>query len=127
MCSSTWSMQTRSGSIAAVVPEHVEDHPRALVLVLQVRRVDEDQLVGPDGQVEVLQEDGRLVARVLVEADLADAQHAGPVEELGDHRDHLARQRDVLGLLGVDAQPAVMLDAVTAAARFGSNSVNWRK
>jgi len=31
--------------------------------------------------------------------------------KLGDHRDHLPRQRDVLGLLGVDAQPASMLDA----------------
>ena len=66
----------------------------------------------PGRQVEVLEEDGRLVARVLVQADLADPQHAGPVEELGDHRDHLARQRDVLGLLGVDAEPAVVLDAV---------------
>ena len=52
--------------------------------------------------------------RVLVEADLADAQHAGPVEKLGNHRDHFARQRDVLGLLGVDAQPGEVLNAVPA-------------
>ena len=51
---------------------------------------------------------------VLVQADLADAQHAGRVEELGDHGDHLARQADVLGLLGVDAQPGVMPHAVPA-------------
>ena len=36
----------------------------------------------------------------------------GSIEELGDELDHLARQRDVLGLLGVDAEPGVMLDAV---------------
>ena len=112
MCSSTWSMQTRSGAIRESPREHVEDHPRPLVLVGQVGRVDQDQLAGPRGQVEVLEEDGRLVPRVLVQADLADPQHARLVEELGDHRDHLARQRDVLGLLGVDAEPAVMLDAV---------------
>ncbi len=49
--------------------------------------------------------------RVLVQADLADAEHVGPIEELGDHGDHLAGQLDVLGLLGVDAQPGVMADA----------------
>ena len=62
-------------------------------------------------QVDVLLEDGRLVARVLVQADLADAEDVRPVEELGDQGDDLARQRDVLGLLGVDAQPAVVADA----------------
>ena len=46
---------------APVVLEHVDDHARALVLVLQVRRVDEDQLVGLHGQVDVFLEDGRLV------------------------------------------------------------------
>ena len=50
-----------------------------------MRRVDQDLLVGLRGEVEVLQEDDRLVAGVLVQADLADAQHAGLVEELGDH------------------------------------------
>ena len=38
---------------------------------------------------------------------------SGAVEKLGDHRDHLARKRDILGLLGVDAEPGVMLDAVS--------------
>ena len=68
------------------------------------------------GQFQVLAEDGRLVLRVLVEADLADAEHAGLVEELGDHRDDFARERDVLRFLGVDAQPGVMLDAAPAGA-----------
>ena len=51
-----------------------------------------------------------LVAGVLVQADLADPQHAGPIQELGDHRDHLAGQRHVLGFLGVDAEPAQVGD-----------------
>jgi hypothetical protein len=37
-----------------------------------------------------------------------------------------SRESDVLGLLGIDAQPGVMLDAILPA-RFGSTSVNWRK
>ena len=44
-----------------VAADHVEDHPRPLVLVGQVRRVDQHQLAEPGGQVEVLEEDGRLV------------------------------------------------------------------
>ena len=64
---------------AAVVLEHVDDHPRALVLVLQVRRVDEDQLVGLHRQIDVFLKDGGLVAGVLVEADLADAEDVGLV------------------------------------------------
>ena len=59
----------------------------------------------------MFEEHNRLVPRVLVEPDFADPQHAGAVEELRDHRDHLTRQRDVLGLFGVDAQPGEMLNA----------------
>ena len=66
---------------AAVVLEHVENHPCALLLVLQVRRVDEDQLVGVHRQIDVFLEDGGLVARVLVQADLADAEDVGLVED----------------------------------------------
>ena len=101
---------------AAVVLEHVDDHPCPLVLVLQVRRVDEDQFVGADGQIDVFLEDGGLVARVLVEADFADAEDVGLVEEFGDEGDHFARQGDVFGLLGVDAEPAVVADAEQGGA-----------
>jgi len=38
--------------------------------------------VREEREVEVLEEDRRLVARVLVEADLADAQDAGPFKKL---------------------------------------------
>src|SRR5439155_20357448 len=61
--------------------------------------------------VHVFLEDGRLVAGILVEADLADAKDVRPVEKLGDEGDDFAGEGDVLRLLGVDAQPGVMADA----------------
>ena len=58
-----------------VALEHVQDHPRAGVLVRQVRRVDQDQLAEAVGELDVLEKHRRLVLGVLVEANLADAQH----------------------------------------------------
>ena len=55
-----------------VVPDRVDDEPRALELVLQVRRVDQDELVPVRGEVKVRFEDLQLVAAVLVQADFAD-------------------------------------------------------
>ena len=69
----------------AVAPEHVEDHPRPLVLVGQVRRMHQDQLAMFRGQVDVFEEDCRLILGVLVQPDLTDTEDAGVVEELGDH------------------------------------------
>src|SRR5262249_49245263 len=106
------------GVDAAVVLEHVDDHPRALVLVLEVWGVDEDQLVGAGGEGEVLLEDDGLVAGGLVEADLADTPDIWLVEVVGDDGDDLAGEADVLGLLGVDAQPAEVADAELGGA-FG--------
>ena len=105
-------MQHLLGDDPGIAREHVQDHPRPLILVGQVGRVHQDQLPVPGRQLEVLQEDRGLVSRVLVQADLADAQDAGLVQELGNHRDHLPRQSHVLGFLGVDAKPAPVLDAV---------------
>ena len=51
------------------------------------------------------------LARVLVEADLADAEHVGLLQILGNQGDDFARQLDVLRFLGVDAQPGIMADA----------------
>ena len=62
------------GTDPAVAADHVEDHPRPLVLVRQVRRVHQHQLAESRGEVEVLEEDDRLVPRVLVQPDLADAE-----------------------------------------------------
>jgi hypothetical protein len=104
------------GDDPPVAPEHVEDHPGPLVLVGQVGGMHQDQLAMLRRQVDVFEEDGRLVLRVLVQADLADPQDAGVIEELGDHLDDLARQPDVLGLLRVDAEPGMMRDLVEPRA-----------
>ncbi len=82
---------------------------RALVLVLEVGRVDQDQLVVIGGQIDLLLEDRDLIGGVLVEADFADAQNARVIEQGRNQVDDFAGKRDVLGLLGVDAEPGIML------------------
>ena len=72
-----------------------------------------------EGELDVLLEDGEFVAGVLVEADLADAEHGGAVEELGDDRHDLAGEAGVVGFLRVDAEPAEVRDAeLGGALRF---------
>ena len=95
-----------------VVADHIQDHPRPLVFVRQVRRVDQHQLIGPPGKVEVIEKHRRFVPRVLVQTNLADPENPRLVEKLGDQRDHRAGELDILGLLGVDAKPGLMVDPV---------------
>ena len=63
--------------------DHVQDHPGSLIFVGQVGRVNKDQLPEIRGEFQVFVEDDRLVLRVLIQANLTDAQHAGPVEKFG--------------------------------------------
>ena len=67
-------------------------------------------------QVDQFQQRGHFVLGALVQADLADAQHAGAVEKLGQQGDHFAGEGDVFGLLGVDAHPSIVADAVVGGA-----------
>ena len=60
---------------AAVILQSVDDQLGALQLVFQVRRVNEDQLIVIFGDLHVLLEDGQLIAAVLVQPDLANAEH----------------------------------------------------
>ena len=57
------------------VGERIEHQAGALELVLEVRGVDQDRQVVIERELDVLLEDGEFVAGVLVEADLADAEH----------------------------------------------------
>ncbi len=93
-----------------IATQHIQDHTRSLILVFQVGRVDQDLLVVPDGQFHVLKKDGRFVLRILVQSDLADSQDVGAVQKLRDHRQHFARERNVLSFLRVDAQPSEVLN-----------------
>ncbi len=97
---------------AAVAREHVEDHACALVFILQVGRVDQDLFVGLHREIDMFEKNRGFVASVFVEADLANSEHAGAIEELGNHRDYFAGQRHVFGFFRIDAEPRVVLDAV---------------
>ena len=95
-----------------VVTQHVENHARPRVLVLQVRSVNEYLFVGAVGQIKVLQEYGRFISRVLVQSDFADTEDAGTVEKLGNHGDDFAGQGDILRFLSIDTKPGVVLDSI---------------
>ena len=100
----------------AVGLEAIHDQARALALVLEVRRVHEDHLVVLHREGDVLLEHLHLIARVLVEADLADAEHRRGLQEFRDQREDVGGERHVFGFLGVDAQPGVMRQAVLGGA-----------
>ena len=69
------------GPDARVAFEHVHDQARTLELVLEVRCVDQDHLVGSRRQVHLRLQHFQFVLRVLVQTDLANAQHIGPVDK----------------------------------------------
>jgi len=93
------------------VGQGVQNQPRALALVLQMRGVHQDQLIEPAGEVDLLFKDGQFVAAVFVQADLADSEHVRLVEERGDQLHDFPCERGVFRLLGVDAEPTVVGDA----------------
>ncbi len=106
---------TRSGSSSRIAPQHVDRDPRALVLVLEVRRVDQDQLAVRGGQLDLLGVGRDLVAGDAVQADLADAEDRRAIEErracrCSTSRDS-SRSSDSFGFI---AEPGVVLDAGTA-------------
>ena len=68
-----------------------------------MRGVNQDELVVILRQLHMLLKDHQLIAAVLVQTNLADAQHAGLVQKTRNERDHLVRQLRVLGLLRIDA------------------------
>ena len=99
----------------AVVAEHVEDHPRALVLVLQVRRVDQDLLRRSSAARSRCSRNTVASFRVFLLRPISPMPSTlGLSRNSGIMAITSRDRRDVLGLLGVDAQPGVMLDADTS-------------
>ena len=98
-------------AINVSVVQGVEDEAGSLQFVLEVRGVDEDGKVEFFSKFDVFLEDGELVFGVLVEADFTDAEDVGLVDEVRDEGHHFAGEDGVLGFLGIDAEPAKMLDA----------------
>ena len=68
-------------------------------------RVDEDELLVARGQIHLLLENFQFIAAVPVQSDLADAQDVRTVQKLRDNFNDLRRQLQVLGLLGIEAEP----------------------
>lgn len=98
------------------VIEGVEDEAGAFEFVLEVGGVDEDGLVELFGDFEVFLEDLEFVFGVFVEADFADAEDVWLVDEVGDEGHDLTGEDGVFGFLGVDAEPAEVLDAELGGA-----------
>ena len=76
--------------------EHVNDQARPLPFVLQVRSVDENELVVTRRQIDVQFQHFHFVAGIFVQPDLADAKHIGPVQEFWNNRQHFLRQLHIL-------------------------------
>jgi hypothetical protein len=96
----------------------VEHQAGAFELIAEVGRVEPQQLAARHRQLDLLFEDGQLVAGAAVQADLADPEHGRAVEKFGDEGDHLAGQGEVVGLLGVHTDVGVVADEVLGRA-FG--------
>ena len=98
-----------------VGPQQIEDHPRSLVFVGKVRGVEEHLFIGLHRQIDEGLQGGDFALGILVQSDLADSQYVRPIEEFRKLAHHLAGEGDVLGLLGVHAEPAVVADAILGA------------
>jgi len=59
-------------------------------------------------QIHVHFQHAQFVSGIFVQPDFADAQHIGPVEELRDDGEHVVREFQILGFLGIDAKPGKM-------------------
>ena len=106
-----------SGFHALMRAEQIDDEPRTLELVFEVRRMDENQLVVLHREVDVLLKDVEFIARIAVQADFADTEDVGFREELGDHRKHIGGEGEIFGFLGVDAEPGKMRQEKLRGAR----------
>ena len=57
-----------------------------------------------------------LVTRIFVQPDFANPKHSLSFEKFRDERDDIAREFDIFGLLGVDAEPAIVRKAELGCA-----------
>ena len=72
--------------------------------------MDEDGQVVIQGDLHMLLKDSELTLGVLVKTDFANAQDVGALDELGDEAHDFASKARVVGFLGIDAEPAEVLD-----------------
>src|SRR5579872_223322 len=95
-----------------VTAQRVDRDARALVLVLQVRRVDMDQLAVRERDLHVVAKRRHLVPSYAVHTDLADAEHGWPLQKLRYASEHLRCHSAVVTLLRVHADPREVTDTI---------------
>src|SRR5581483_548275 len=104
------------GIYARIAFEHIDDQPRALELILEVGRMNQDHLVVAHGEIDMALENGQFVAGILVQANLPNAKDCRTIQKLRDEIDDFIGESHVLGLLWIDAEPAIMEQAIFRGA-----------
>ena len=99
-----------------LVLDRIHDEARPFEFVLKMWRVHEHHQVARGCKFEMRFEDLHLVARIFIESNLADAEHARTIEKLWDERDDFAREDGIFRFLRIDAEPGVMSNAVLRGA-----------
>ena len=101
------------------VLERINNESGALEFVLKVRSVNKDGAVELFRDLDVFFKNREFVFGILVEANLTDAQDIGPVDEVGNESHDLACEDRIFRFLGIDTEPAEVLDAeLGGAGRF---------
>src|SRR5207253_3085293 len=88
------------------------NHFCSLILIFQVWRMDMNELLVAQCQVNMVDEGRYFVACHAVNSDLTNSKHIRSVQELRNHLQYLPRQFSVLAFFGIEAQPAIVLNAV---------------
>jgi hypothetical protein len=75
-----------------------------------MRSVDEYRKIVVESDLHMFLENLQLRAGVFVQADFSDSKHIVFLDEIGNQRHHFAGEYRIVRLLGVDAEPAKVLD-----------------
>ena len=67
-----------------IILEHIQNQPGALQLIFEMRCVNQNKLVMARGEFHMFFQHRNLVPAVFVQADLANAENGGTIEELGN-------------------------------------------
>src|SRR5437016_7662156 len=78
--------------------------------------MDQYHLIEPSSQIHMQFEDLNLIARILIQSNLADAKHVVRAEEFRNESQNFFGQFYILRLLGINAKPAKM-----GQTKFGSS------
>jgi histidinol dehydrogenase len=100
------------GLYSLFIFQNRSDDGRALVLVMQVGRVDQNHLSVFGSYLDLFLEDRDFIRRILIQSDFTNTKNARMMQQGRNQLDHLPRQLHVFRFLGIDANPAVMIDPI---------------